>query len=79
MFANGSQSIHVLGKAVSCVTLKVDHKLTRQFELLQHHAQGFVNGHVAVVAFIYEGMHHRNLHVMVASLNTALHNATLQE
>lgn len=35
--------------------------LTRQFEVLQHHAKGFVNGHVAVVALVDECMHHRDL------------------
>ena len=40
-------------------------RLTRQLEVLQHLAQGFVYGHVAVVAFIDECMHHRHLQVHI--------------
>ena len=50
----------------SFVTLNVCTKLTRQFEVLQHHAKGFVNSHVAVVALINECMHHRDLHITAA-------------
>ena len=62
--------LYIGAKAVmsfaSWVTLSVCKKLTRQFEVLQHHAKGFVNSHVAVVALINECMHHRDLHVTAA-------------
>ena len=37
-------------------------ELAWQFEVLQHLAQGFVNGHVAVVTVVNECMHHGHLH-----------------